>query len=100
MADVAFIFLPPLGPPAQRGLNEEGLPACRWNRKDGTLVETAFAPTGVARARLYGEGGTLLKEALAWPPFARGLPARSRLRVFGPVDYILDMTLIETERID
>jgi hypothetical protein len=100
MADVAFLFLSPLGPPAERGLNEEGFPACRWQLKDDTLVETAIAPMGVARARLYGRGGILLKEALAWPPFTQGLPAQSRLRVYSPVDYTLDMTLIEAEKVD
>jgi hypothetical protein len=100
MADVAFLFLAPAGTPTEVGADEENNPACRWQSADGPLSETLLLPQGVVRKRLYGRDGTVLKEAMALPPFTHGLPAETRLQVFAPVRYTIEMTLLDREQVD
>lgn len=100
MADVAFLFHTPSGKPVEIGLDEEGNPACRWRTEEGGILETARMPKAGVRTRLYDREGAILKEALASPPFNHGLSAQTRLKVFAPVNYTLDLTLIDVEGVD
>lgn len=51
MADVLFVLLKPAGPPAEQGIDEQGLTACRWPTGAGAILETASMPDGNIRIR-------------------------------------------------
>ena len=100
MADVLFVLLKPAGLPAEQGIDEQGLTACRWPTQAGSVLETASMPDGAVRMRLYDGDKRTMKEAVASPPFTRGVPAKIKLKAFGPANYTIDLTLIEMEFID
>lgn len=100
MADVSFVLLKPVGRPVEMGSDEQGLTACRWLTGTGAVRETTLLPDGAVRMRLYDGQRRMLKEAAALPPYDRGMPAKIRLRVFGPANYNIDLSLIAMEFVD
>lgn len=100
MADVSFLLLAPEGAPSEQGVDGQGLAVCRWQAEGGAVLETAQLPGGAIRTRLCGGEGGVIKEALASPPFDRGMAARIWLQVFGPSRYTLGLTLIEAGFVD
>ena len=100
MADVSFVLLKPAGGPVEQGVDGQGLTACRWTAEADAVLETALMPDGAVRMRLYGGDRRAAKEALAWPPFDREMPARICLKAFSPSDYTIELTLIEMGFVD
>lgn len=100
MADVSFVLLKPAGGPVEQGVDGQGLTACRWAAEADAVLETALMPDGAVRMRLYGGDRRVVKEALAWPPFDRGMPARISLKAFGPSNYTIELMLIDMEFVD
>ncbi len=100
MADVLFVLLKPAGKPVEQGLDGKGLTACRWTAQADDVLETTLMPDGAIRMRLYGGDRRVVKEALSWPPFDRGMPARICLKAFRPSNYTIELTLIEMGFVD
>jgi hypothetical protein len=100
MADVSFVLLKPAGGPIEQGVEGQGLTACRWPAEANAVLETALMSDGAVRIRLYGGDRRAAKEALAWPPFDREMPARIRLKAFSPYNYTVELTLIDMEIVD
>lgn len=100
MADVLFVLLKPAGGPVEQGVDGQGLTACRWTAEADAVLETALMPDGAVRMRLYGGDRRAAKEALAWPPFDREMPARICLKAFSPSNYTIELTLIEMGFVD
>jgi hypothetical protein len=100
MADVSFLLLKPPGAPAEMGADQQGFAACRWPTVAGGLIEQAVMKDGAVRIRRYDPGKRATGEALVWPPFDRGLPAKMRLKSVFPAPYTIDLTLMEMEFVD
>ncbi|MHB8091380.1 MAG: hypothetical protein ACYDH8_07285 [Syntrophales bacterium] len=100
MADVLFVLLKPSGGPVEQGVDGQGLAACRWMGGADTVLETTLRSDGAVRMRLYGGDRRVVKEALAWPPFDRGMPTRISLKGFSPSKYTIELMLIEMEFVD
>jgi len=100
MADVLFVLLKPAGGPLEQGVDGQGLTACRWKAEADAVLETALMPDGAVRMRLYGGDRRAAKEALAWPPFDREMPAWICLKAFSPSNYTIELTLIEMGFVD
>ncbi len=100
MVDVSFVLLKSVGAPLETGSDEHGLSACRWSTENGSIIEQAFMRDGTVRIRHYDDKRRITKEALAFPPFDRGLPSQTRLRAFGPAKYSINLILMDVELID
>lgn len=100
MADVSFLLLNPLAAPVERGADEQGLTACRWQTEAGGVLEQTFVRDGAIRVRRYDGQRRTIKEAVALPPFDRGMPTQIRLRSFIPANYTIELTLINMEFVD
>jgi hypothetical protein len=100
MADVLFVLLKPAGKPIEQGLDGKGLTTCRWKVEADAVLETALTADGAVRIRLYGGDKHAAKEAMAWPPFDRGMPSRIYMKALSPSNYTIELTLIEMEFID
>lgn len=96
MADVSFLLLKPAGTPIETGTDEEGMAACRWTTANGGVFEQTLMRNGAIRIRIYNSAKRLNREALAMPPFDRGLPAEMRLTVYGPAKYFIDLKLLNS----
>ncbi|MBN1381804.1 MAG: hypothetical protein JXA41_09030 [Deltaproteobacteria bacterium] len=97
MADVSFLLLKPAGMPMETGLDRQGLMTCRWSAAAGGVIEQSMMRAGAVRIRRYNQAGRITKEALALPPFDRGLPVAMHLKVSGPVKYFIDLKLLEVK---
>jgi hypothetical protein len=100
MADVSFLLLKPATLPAESGLDDKGLKACRWPSFGGGVTELTSLGEGAVRIRRYDEKRRITKEAMAMPPFDRGMPAGIVLKSFRPAKYTIKLKLIEVEFIN
>ncbi len=100
MADVLFLLLKPAAAPAETGADEQGLTACRWPTEAGGVLEQTLMREGAIRMRRYDKQRRTIKEAVALPPFDRGMPTQIRMRSFIPVNYTIELTLINMEFVD
>jgi len=100
MGDVAFLLLKPAGSPEESGRDDQGFPACRWSSAAGGVTELAALGDGSVRMRRYDEKRRITREALAMPPFDRGMAARILLKAFRPAKYTIRLSLMEGDLTD
>jgi hypothetical protein len=99
MQDVQLLFLSPAAASAESGRLASDGPGCRFERKDGRIVDVVPAADGGWQLFLY-EGRRLQRQVQAEVcregPNA-GIPCRLELTAHGRLSYHLKMALIEAE---
>ena len=95
--DIRLAFFAPGGEPTTWGAGEEGVPACRFERADGRMVEVLTFRDGVTVIRLYGTGQDLLKRVKITPAEGPGPAELVEIESGGWPSYTLRLRLLESE---
>jgi len=95
--DVSLMFLAPEGAPDRAGIDDEGLPVCRWGNEGSGATDVVIAGQDRRRILQYGPDNTLQREADLEGRPGEALARTIRFSCRGLTGYGLDLTLVEWE---